>query len=102
MKRAVFALAATLAAPAANAAVDIIQVPAMCGPSADVLEALAVRMPNPEPIGKGGNSTGSQIATLFTGNGYWALLATMSPKEVCVVASGFNWTGREVSGARSF
>ncbi len=93
MKRTILILAASLMAPAANAAIDIVQVPAMCGGSGEVFDALAVRMPNPEPIGKGGNAQGTQNATLYTGaNGYWALLATTSRDEVCVVASGFNWT----------
>ena len=94
MKRTILILAACLAAaPAANAAIDIVHVPAMCGGASDVFEALAVRMPNPEAIGKGGNVQRTQNATLYTGaNGYWALLATTSRNEVCVVASGFNWT----------
>ena len=45
---------------------------------------------------------GAEIATLFTGNGYWALLATMSPDSVCVVASGFNWTVTEPGEAPSY
>jgi hypothetical protein len=102
MKRTILILAASLAsAPAANAAIDIVQVPAMCGGPGEVFQALAVRMPNPEPIGKGGNSQGTQIATLYTGaDGYWALLASTSKDEVCVVASGFNWTAG--SSPRSF
>ena len=84
-------LAFMLTAPAARA-VDLIKVPAMCGTAAEVLETLAVKMPNPQAIGKGGDARGTDIATLFTGNGYWALLALMSPTSVCVVASGYNWT----------
>ena len=99
MKRTILILAAALAASAANAAVDVVQVPAICGSPNDVFDALAVRMPNPEMVGKGGNSQGTQTATLFTGNGYWALLATMSD-GVCVVASGFNWT--EAQSPKSF
>jgi hypothetical protein len=84
-------LAFMLIAPAARA-VDLIKVPAMCGTAAEILETLAVKMPTPQAIGKGGDGRGTDIATLFTGNGYWALLALMSPTSVCVVASGYNWT----------
>lgn len=96
------ALALILAASAANAAVDLIKVPAMCGTSTEVLNALAVKMPNPEAIGKGGDGRGKDIATLFTGNGYWALLALMSSDSVCVVASGRNWTVTEPEEAPSY
>jgi hypothetical protein len=91
-----------LAASTANAAVDLIKVPAMCGTAAEVLNTLAVKMPNPEAIGKGGDGRGKDIATLFTGNGYWALLALMSPDSVCVVASGYNWTVAEPEEAPSY
>ena len=94
-------LAFMLTAPAAHA-VDLVQVPAMCGTAADVLSTLAVKMPNPEAIGKGGDSRGQEVATLFTGNGYWALLALMSPDKVCVVASGRNWTVADPRQARSY
>ena len=77
---------------AAYAEVDLMPVPAMCGSSADVLGTLNSRMPNPQEIGRGGDSRGAPIATLLTGNGYWALLAMMSSDRVCVVASGYNWT----------
>ena len=80
------------AASVANAAVSLIQVPALCGTSAEVLGTLAIKMPNPEEIGRGGNSRGEEVATLFAGNGYWALIAVMSPDSVCVVASGSRWT----------
>jgi len=102
MKRTVSILAFMLAASAANAAVDLIKVPAMCGTAAEVLNTLAVKMPNPEAIGKGGDGRGKDIATLFTGNGYWALLAMMSPANVCVVASGYNWTMSEPGQAKSY
>lgn len=91
-----------LAASTANAAIDLIKVPAMCGTAAEVLETLAVKMPNPQAIGKGGDGRGADIATLFTGNGYWALLALMSPTSVCVVASGYNWTVTDPQLSRSY
>ena len=94
-------LAFMLAAPAAYA-VDLIKVPVMCGTAAEVLETLAVKMPNPQAIGKGGDGRGTDIATLFTGNGYWALLALMSPTSVCVVASGYNWTVTDPQQADSY
>lgn len=95
------ALAFMLTASAAHA-VDLIKVPVMCGTAAEVLETLAVKMPNPRAIGKGGDGRGADIATLFTGNGYWALLALMSPTSVCVVASGYNWTVADPQQAPSY
>ncbi|MEX0854109.1 MAG: hypothetical protein WD036_12635 [Bauldia sp.] len=95
MTRTILVSAFLLAASAANAAVDLVQVPALCGTSTEVLGTLAAKMPNPRLIGKGGDSRGQEIATLFTGNGYWALIALMSPQSVCVVASGHTWTATE-------
>ena len=84
------------AAPTANAAVDLVQVPVACGTLQDVQNLLSVNMPSPETIGKGGNSRGEDLVVLLTGaTGYWALVATMSPTSVCVVASGRNWTVTE-------
>ena len=94
-------LAFVLTTPAAHA-VDLIKVPAMCGTAAEILETLAVKMPSPQAIGKGGDGRGTDIATLFTGNGYWALLALMSPTSVCVVASGYNWTVTDPQQATSY
>ena len=102
MRRTLLISAFIFAASAANAAVDLIEVPAMCGTAAEVLNTLAVKMPNPEAIGKGGDGRGKDIATLFTGNGYWALLALMSPDSVCVVASGYTWRVTEPEQASSY
>ena len=102
MKRPLLISAFVLAASAANATVDLIKVPAVCGTAAEVLNSLAVKMPNPEAIGIGGDGRGNDIATLFTGNGYWALLALMSPESVCVVASGYSWTLTDPQQAKSY
>jgi hypothetical protein len=102
MKPAFLVLALSLAASTANAVVDLIQVPAVCGTSAEVFDTLAIKMPNPNAIGKGGNSRGEDIATLFTGNGYWALIAIMSADSVCVVASGSHWTVTEPEGTKAY
>lgn len=83
-------------------AVEVVKVPAMCGTSAEILDTLSARMPNPELLGKGGDSQGKEIATLLTGDGYWALLALMTPEHVCVVASGYNWIATEPRQAGSF
>lgn len=93
MKRTMIAAALSiLAAPAANAAVDLVQVPVACGTLQDVQNLLDVNMPSPDTIGKGGNSRGEDLVVLLTGaTGYWALVATMSPTNVCVIASGRNW-----------
>jgi hypothetical protein len=94
MKRTIIAAALSVfAAPAANAAIDLVQVPAACGTLQDVKDLLSVNMPSADTIGKGGNSRGEDLVTLLTGStGYWALVATMSPTSVCIVASGRNWT----------
>ena len=83
--------AASLSTAAADAAVDVIQVPAACGTMADVRELLSVNMPNPEAIGTGGDGRGRALVTLFAGDGYWALTAAMADGKVCVIASGRNW-----------
>ena len=98
----VAAVLAFMLATSAAHAVDLIKVPVMCGTAAEVLETLAVKMPNPQAIGKGGDGQGTDIATLFMGNGYWALLALMSPTSVCVVASGYNWTVADAQQAPSY
>lgn len=102
MRRILLVLAFILTASTANAGVDLIKVSALCGTAAEVLNSLAVKMPNPEAIGKGGDGRGKDIATLFAGNGYWALLALMSPDSVCVVASGYNWTAPSPEVAKSY
>ena len=79
-------------ATGAKAEVTLIQVPATCGTLKDVRELLSVKMPNPEAVAKGGDSHGEDVAVLLAGDGYWALVANMSPGRVCVVASGYNWT----------
>jgi len=104
MKRRIIAAAlGILAASAANAAVDLVQVPVACGTLQDVQNLLSVNMPSPETIGKGGNSRGEDLVVLLTGaTGYWALVATMSPTNVCVVASGRNWRTIEPEGAKAY
>ncbi|CAN5331660.1 hypothetical protein BH10PSE9_BH10PSE9_20440 [soil metagenome] len=93
MKRNAIALAFSICLPAAaHAEVGLVSVPVLCGTSADVMNTLAVKMPTPEEIGGGGDGRGVPIATLLTGNGYWALLAMLSSDRVCVVASGHDWT----------
>ena len=93
---------AILPAPAAHAAVELVQVSAACGTMAEVHELLAVNMPHPEPIGKGGDSHGQDLVVLFTGTGYWALVAKLSADRVCVVASGRNWTAVVPGEAEAF
>jgi hypothetical protein len=93
MKRTIIAAVLTaVLGTGANAAADLIQVPATCGTVKDVHELLNIKMPHPEPIAKGGNSRGEDVAVLLAGDGYWALVAKLSQDRVCVVASGYNWT----------
>ena len=99
---ALAAIFSLLIASTAAAAVDLLKVPALCGTPAEVLGTLSVKMPNPQEVGRGGDFQGTPIATLFVGNGYWALLAMMSPDSVCVVASGYNWTATAPADVRSF
>jgi hypothetical protein len=87
---------------AAQADVALVQVPAMCGSSAEILDGLAYKMPDPRVVGTGGDSQGEEIATLFSGNGYWALLAMVSPERVCVVASGHNWKAADTGVAEAY
>ena len=62
MKRMIIAAAlGILAAPAAQASADLVQVPAACGTQAAIKELLSVNMPTPETIGKGGNSRGEDL-----------------------------------------
>ncbi len=87
---------------AAKAEVALIQVPATCGTLKDVRELLSIKMPNPEAVAKGGDSHGEDVAVLLAGDGYWALVANMSPGRVCVVASGYNWTAVVPGEASAF
>jgi hypothetical protein len=76
----------------ANAAISLLQVPAACGTMEEVTTFLRQKMPGQDAIGSGGDKRGATIATLITGNGYWALVATVSSDQVCVIASGHEWT----------
>jgi hypothetical protein len=76
----------------ANAAISLLKVPAACGTMEEVTTFLSLKMPGPAEIGSGGDKRGVTIATLLSGNGYWALVATVSSDQVCVVASGREWT----------
>jgi hypothetical protein len=91
IRAAGFALA-VLATTAARAEVDLLKVPATCGPYVEVMEVLSGRMPDPHAIAKGGDSRGEDVVLLIADAGYWALVAKSSPGSVCVVASGYNWT----------
>ena len=101
-RRIIVAALGIIAAPVANAAVGLSQVPAACRTVDEVRNLLSAKMPDPEEIGKGGDSKGAKIATMLVGNGYWALLATLAPDKVCVVASGHNWTIIEPASAKSY
>lgn len=89
-------------ATAAHAGVDIVKVPASCGPYEEVMEVLSARMPNPRAIAKGGDSRGEDVVLLMADANYWALVAKTSPGNVCVVASGYNWTDIEPSVVEAF
>jgi len=95
MNHSILVLAAALTfsvAPSANAAIDLVQVPAACGTLKDVYDLLNVNMPVRVTIGKGGDSRGDDLVVLFNGaGGHWALVAALSPNSYCVVASGRNW-----------
>ena len=97
------ALVSIIAAPAARAEINLVQVPAACGTLKDVQDLLSANLPNPVTLGKGGNSRGEDLVVLLTGaSGYWALVATMSPTNVCVVASGRNWKTIEPRGTKAY
>ena len=84
--------AAVLVATSAVAEVDLVNVPVTCGSYQEVMQVLSVRMPNPKAIAKGGDSRGDDVVLLIADADYWALVAKMSAGNVCVVASGYNWT----------
>ncbi len=93
MKRGTIAVAlAIFGTLPASAAIGVLQVPAACGTMEEVTTFLSQKMPGQEEIGSGGDKRGETIATLLTGNGYWALVATVSSDQVCVIASGHEWT----------
>ncbi|MEX0853455.1 MAG: hypothetical protein WD036_09280 [Bauldia sp.] len=95
-RRTIIAALAMFAGSAASANVKLIQVPAACSTVEDIQEMLSVNMATRQAVGKGGNSRGEDLVVLLAGTtGYWALVATMSPTSVCVVASGRNWTNIE-------
>lgn len=103
MKRAIaIAALAVFAATAPNAAADLVQVPAACGTMEDVYQLLSRNMPHPKPIGKGGDSRGNDLVVLFAGSNYWALVAKLSPNQVCIVASGRNWHETASGDAKAF
>lgn len=93
---------AALIVTAANAEVEIITVPATCGTYQAVMDVLSVRMPNPRAIARGGDSRGEDVVLLIADANYWALVARMSQGNVCVVASGYNWTQIEPRVVESF
>src|SRR5262249_27641572 len=89
-------------ATGATAGVDLLKVPATCGPYQEVMAALGTRMPNPQAIAKGGDSHGEDVVLLMTDANYWALVAKMARGKVCVVASGYNWTVIEPKAVDAF
>jgi hypothetical protein len=105
MKRSIIAIiTGILTAPAAHAAADLVKVPVACGTLQDIKDLLGVNMPSPETLGKGGNSRGEDLVVLLSSptTGYWALVATMSPESVCVVASGRNWQALKPGTVKAF
>ena len=92
-RRIIIAAMAIFAGSAASAEVSLIEVPAACGTVDEVEALLSVNMPNSQAIGRGSSSRGDTLVVLLTGTtGHWAMVATMSPTNVCVVASGRDWT----------
>jgi hypothetical protein len=103
MTQRIVALALALfATTPVNAEIDLVKVATPCGTLEDVYDLLHPKMPTSTTIGKGGDSRGEQIAILLTGEDYWALVATLAPGRVCVVASGRNWTVTEPGAAKAF
>jgi hypothetical protein len=90
------------AATAASAEVDLLRVPATCGPYPEVMEVLSGRMPNPHAVATGGDSRGEDVVLLIVDANYWALVAKSAPGTVCVVASGYNWTAIEPKVVEAF
>lgn len=76
----------------ANAGVDLIAVPVVCGTIDDVNALLGLKMEQSSIVGKGNNSKDQEVAVLFSGSGRWALITRYSQNRVCVVASGHGWT----------
>lgn len=77
---------------AAQADVNLVQVPVACGTIAEVYGLLQTNMPDMANIGSGNDSRGKDVAVLFAGADHWALVATMQADQICVVASGHIWT----------
>ena len=102
MKRMIFAATfGILGGSASNAEIILEKVATPCGTPKEVHDILKINMPSPRTIGKGGDSQGNEIAILFTGDNYWALVATMSVDRLCIVASGRTWQVID-DGGKSF
>lgn len=76
----------------ARAEVDLVQVPVACGTIAEIYGLLQTKMPGMSRIGTGSDKRAQDIAVLFAGAEHWALVATMTADQICIVASGRIWT----------
>ncbi len=81
-----------VSATIAQADVDLVKVPVPCGPTAEMYGLLQRNMPEMSNIGAGSDQRGQDVAVLFVGPEHWALIATVSADQICVVASGRTWT----------
>jgi hypothetical protein len=93
MRAIVWCLLGCVGATAAHAEVDLIQVPAVCGTSAEIGEFLSALMRDPVTLGRGRDARGQDVAVLRVGRGYWAMLADDGSGTVCIIASGHEWLG---------
>ena len=104
MKRGIIALALIIfMSPIAKAHIDVVQVPAACGTIEEVRDFLGRYLPNRQAVGIGGNSQNEPTVVLLSGtNGHWAMVASMSPTQSCIIASGRSWQTSTAGDAKGF
>ena len=93
MKRTIIAVTLSIfTCPIANAEINVVQVPAACGTIAEVRDFLSRYVENRQTVGIGRNSQEEPTVVLVSGtNGHWAMVASMSPTQSCIIASGHSW-----------
>lgn len=80
-------------------AMDLVQVPIVCGSVDEVNQLLSLKMDDSTALGEGSDKHGQRVAALFTTEDRWAVVTKSPDGRVCIVASGRNWQVMEQTSA---
>ena len=91
MSKIYYALLFNLFLSHSVSAVELVQVPIVCGSTEEVNALLALKMDASTLVAEGANQNGQHVAALFASANHWALVTRFTNERVCVVASGRTW-----------